>query len=58
MDQFQLLRFTHLVGLTLISAGLIGVFVTRATDLAHKRLHGASPKLYGLSGSICPPCAR
>ena len=28
MDQFLLLRFAHLVGLMLISAGLIGVFVT------------------------------
>jgi len=27
MDQFLLLRFAHLVGLMLISAGLIGVFV-------------------------------
>jgi uncharacterized membrane protein len=28
MDQYALLRFAHLVGLMLISAGLIGVFVT------------------------------
>lgn len=28
MDQYMLLRFAHLVGLMLISAGLIGVFVT------------------------------
>ena len=28
MDRFLLLRFAHLVGLMLISAGLIGVFVT------------------------------
>ncbi|MFI5016002.1 MAG: hypothetical protein ACHQAY_27010 [Hyphomicrobiales bacterium] len=27
MDQFPLLRFAHLVGLMLMSAGLIGVFV-------------------------------
>jgi hypothetical protein len=28
MDQFLLQRFAHLVGLMLMSAGLIGVFVT------------------------------
>jgi uncharacterized membrane protein len=28
MDQFLLLRFAHLIGLMLMSAGLIGVFVT------------------------------
>lgn len=28
MDQFALLRFAHLIGLMLMSAGLIGVFVT------------------------------
>ncbi|MBZ0139489.1 MAG: DUF2269 domain-containing protein, partial [Pseudorhodoplanes sp.] len=28
MDQYTFLRFAHLVGLMLISAGLIGVFVT------------------------------
>ncbi|HET9715178.1 MAG TPA: DUF2269 family protein [Pseudolabrys sp.] len=28
MDQYTLLRFAHLIGLMLISAGLIGVFVT------------------------------
>ncbi len=27
MDQYLLLRFAHLVGLMLMSAGLIGVFV-------------------------------
>ena len=27
MDPYLLLRFTHLLGLMLISAGLIGVFV-------------------------------
>ena len=27
MDQFLLLRFAHLVGLMLLSAGLLGVFV-------------------------------
>ena len=27
MDQFLLLRFAHLIGLMLMSAGLIGVFV-------------------------------
>lgn len=28
MDKYSLLRFAHLVGLMLISAGLIGVFVS------------------------------
>jgi hypothetical protein len=28
MDQFLLLRFAHLIGLMLISAGLVGVFIT------------------------------
>ena len=33
MDQFLLLRFCHLIGLMLISAGLIGVFVCSRVGL-------------------------
>ncbi|MDK1491206.1 DUF2269 family protein [Sinorhizobium sp. 7-81] len=36
MDQYLLLRFAHLVGLMLISAGLIGVFVT---DMRSRQVH-------------------
>jgi len=36
MDQFLLLRFAHLVGLMLMSAGLIGVFVA---DMRSRQVH-------------------
>ena len=36
MDQFLLLRFAHLVGLMLMSAGLIGVFVA---DMRSRQIH-------------------
>ena len=32
MDQFLLLRFAHLIGLMLMSAGLLGVFIADIAD--------------------------
>ena len=44
MDQFLLLRFAHLIGLMLMSAGLIGVFIA---DMRSRQVRDVklSPKL-------------
>ena len=42
MDQFLLLRFAHLLGLMLMSAGLIGVFVA---DMRSRQVRDV--KLFG-----------
>jgi hypothetical protein len=44
MDPFLLLRFAHLIGLMLMSAGLIGVFVA---DMRSRQVHDVEAVLAG-----------
>jgi hypothetical protein len=46
MDQFLLLRFAHLVGLMLMSAGLIGVFATHMRSRQGARCGAVCPSGY------------
>jgi hypothetical protein len=58
MEEFQLLRFAHLIGLTLIGAGLIGVFVCdmRSRQLDDLNLFGQAVSLIALfyDGLVVP----
>ncbi|MCB2101991.1 MAG: DUF2269 family protein [Rhodobacterales bacterium] len=58
MDPFALLRFAHLIGLTLMGAGLIGVFVAdmRSRQARDLNLFGQAVSLIGLfyDGLVVP----